>query len=546
MPLRSNVWRAGESSRPQASRGVSPVAERSEIDRGHQAFRPQREQVTRPPSRGNPSAILRPSSRRQEHYEAESELSDTGSTLVMGDPPFYPSARGKTQMTPNRVSLRPRMVSSRREPTYHTQQGFNNLTLRHMSTPFSEDIMNAPKEPKVKTPTIEAYDSTTDPDMHLVAYRHHMFMAHKEERKTSMHLGRIQQGKDESLRSYVKRFNLEAGQIPDLPDGVSFDNFIRGPKKGSFKFDLVKKSVRTMAEVLDEAETFIHATEICSASKEGKSGEATNSSGKKDKIDRKAPRVNGTWALSKEHDTNFPGHKRERPQEREYFEYNTDLLTILVDVGTRFDLERPFPMRSPAENRDPKLYCQFHEDIGHDTKNCRSLKRALDGLASKGHLKKYLQRSTHGSGKNQYKKNKSPVSPTEGNHIGGEFVAVISGGPAAGGPTMRRQKDYARRLGQVMLSGKSPVDPFPRIEICESDGGWVATRHDDPLVVEIKISNMRVKRILIDTGSSSDIMSMESFSRLAHDPKTIESIHYPIIGFGGSIIHPVGVINLTV
>ncbi|XP_021839327.2 uncharacterized protein [Spinacia oleracea] len=371
-------------------------------------------------------------------------------------------------------------------------------------------------------------------------------MAHKEERKTSIHLGRIQQGKDESLRSYVKRFNIVAGKIPDLPHGVSFHNFIRGLKKGSFKFNLVKKSVRTMAEVLDEDEAFIHATEICSASKDGKTGEATDSSGKKDKTDRKAPRVNGTWALSKEHDTNSPEHKRERPQEREYFEYNTDLLTILLDAGTRFDLERPFPMKSPAESRDPKLYCQFHEDIGHDTKNCRILKRALDGLAFKGHLKNYLQRCAHDSGKNQYKKNKSPVSPTKENQSEGGFVSFISGGPAAGGPTMRGQKDYARRLGKVMLSWKSPVDPFPRIEICESDGGRVVTPHDDPLVVEIKISNMRLKRILIDAGSSSDIMSMECPSRLAHDPKTIESIHYPIIGFGGSIIHPVGVINLPV
>ncbi|XP_056698112.1 uncharacterized protein [Spinacia oleracea] len=186
-----------------------------------------------------------------------------------------------------------------------------------------------------------------------------------------------------------------------------------------------------MAEVLDEAEAFIHATEICSASKDGKAGEATDSSGKKDKIDRKVPR--------------------------------------------------------------------FHEDIGHDTKDCRSLKRALEGLASKGHLKTYLQRSTHSTGKNHYKKNKSHVSATEGNHSEGGFVAVISGEPAAGGATMRGQKDYARRLGQVMLSGKSPVDPFPRIEICESDGGRISTPHDHPLVVDIEISNMRVKRILIDT-----------------------------------------------
>lgn len=52
------------------------------------------------------------------------------------------------------------------------------------------------------------------------------FMAYKEDRKTSMHLGRIQQGKGESLRSYVRRFNLEFGQIPELHDGIAFDNFL--------------------------------------------------------------------------------------------------------------------------------------------------------------------------------------------------------------------------------------------------------------------------------------------------------------------------------
>ena len=176
MPLSFNVWSAGEGSRPQESRGVSPVPEHSGNGRDPPTFLPRRDPVLRPSSRGSPPAVLRPAARRQEHYEAESELSDTGSTPVMEDPPFYPTTRGPTQMTPHRVSMRPRLLSSRREPTYHIQQGLNNLTLRHMSTPFSDEIMNTPKEPKVKTPTIEAYDGTTDPDMHLVAYRHHMYV----------------------------------------------------------------------------------------------------------------------------------------------------------------------------------------------------------------------------------------------------------------------------------------------------------------------------------------------------------------------------------
>lgn len=44
------------------------------------------------------------------------------------------------------------------------------------STPLAEAIMNAPKDPKIKPPTIDAYDGTTDSDMHLLAYRHHMYV----------------------------------------------------------------------------------------------------------------------------------------------------------------------------------------------------------------------------------------------------------------------------------------------------------------------------------------------------------------------------------
>ncbi|XP_056697853.1 uncharacterized protein [Spinacia oleracea] len=370
-------------------------------------------------------------------------------------------------------------------------------------------------------------------------------MAHKEEKKTSMHLSRIQQGKDESLRSYVKRFNLEAGQIPDLPDGVAFDNFIRGLKKGSFKFDLVKKSVWTMAEVLDEAEAFIHASEICSVPKEPRGSDTAEPEAKKEKFGKKT-RPNGTWAIAKESDRVLAaaGQKRSRTYGRERFEYNTDLYTILMGVGSKFEIDRPFPMKSPPESRDPKLYYHFHSDIGHDTKECKSLNRALDGLAAKGFLKNYTSRNTGGSGKQFYKKNKSPPSEDDGNRTDPEYVAVISGGLAAGVLTMRGHKDYAKRLGQVMLSGKATADQFPKVEIGEADRGKIATPHDDPLVIELKIANLRVTRILVDTGSSSDIISFECLNRLQHDSSKIEKIHFPIIGFGGSVIHPVGIISL--
>nr|XP_021851941.1 uncharacterized protein LOC110791498 [Spinacia oleracea] len=261
-----------------------------------------------------------------------------------------------------------------------------------------------------------------------------------------------------------------------------------------------------MADALDEAESFIHATEICSVPKESKGAEIADHSQRKDKSEKKSNRPNGTWAIEKKgYQANASqGQKRGRPYDKEKFEYNTDLYTILLDVSDR----------------------------------------ALDGLAAKGFLKSYPSSSAGGSGKKFYKKSKSPSYRRDDNDTDPEIVAVISGGLAAVGPTMRGQKDYASRLGQVMLSGKAPIYHFPKVEICESDRGKIATPHDDPLVIELKVANLKVRRILVDTGSSSDIISTSCLSRLEHDPKTIEKIHYPIIGFGGGIIHPQGIITL--
>ncbi|XP_010693211.1 uncharacterized protein LOC104906190 [Beta vulgaris subsp. vulgaris] len=74
------------------------------------------------------------------------------------------------------------------------------------------------------------------------------FVANWQEQKTSMHLRKVFQGPKEALKSFVKRFNLEALQIQDLNARVAFDAFIRGLRPGSFKFDLVKKNITNLCQ----------------------------------------------------------------------------------------------------------------------------------------------------------------------------------------------------------------------------------------------------------------------------------------------------------
>ncbi|XP_056698245.1 uncharacterized protein [Spinacia oleracea] len=69
---------------------------------------------------------------------------------------------------------------------------------------------------------------------------------------------------------------------------------------------------------------------------------------------------------------------------------------------------------------------------------------------------------------------------------------------------------------------------------------------DDPLVLEIKVANLRVKRVLVDTGSSSDIISLQCLQKLKHDARAIEKVFMPLVGFEGSVVCPTASILLPV
>jgi hypothetical protein len=74
-----------------------------------------------------------------------------------------------------------------------------------------------------------------------------------------------------------------------------------------------------------------------------------------------------------------------------HFIFNEPLYRIMQDIKDKEFFERPRPMLSNSANRRQDKRCDYHEDVGHHTNDCVLLKRHLDDLAEKGHLKKYLK-----------------------------------------------------------------------------------------------------------------------------------------------------------
>ncbi|XP_056690237.1 uncharacterized protein [Spinacia oleracea] len=55
-------------------------------------------------------------------------------------------------------------------PPPRTDRHKHTSSLQEALTPFSQEIMNTPRRDKVKVPTIEPFDGTTDPEEHMAAY----------------------------------------------------------------------------------------------------------------------------------------------------------------------------------------------------------------------------------------------------------------------------------------------------------------------------------------------------------------------------------------
>ena len=78
----------------------------------------------------------------------------------------------------------------------------------------------------------------------------------------------IKQQEDETLRSYITRFNKEALSINEADDKIWVAAFTKGLRMGMFLFSLYKNDPKTMSEVLYRATKYMNAEDVLLAREE--------------------------------------------------------------------------------------------------------------------------------------------------------------------------------------------------------------------------------------------------------------------------------------
>ena len=210
----------------------------------------------------------------------------------------------------------------------------------------------------------------------------------------------------------------------------------------------------------------------------------------------------------------------------------------------------PPPTATPSDRRNYNLWCDYHKEHGHTLAQCRELKRILHQLADEGKLSRFINRKDYDTRKEVERRPWNPrrrspkrdearrkSSNTQGT------INMIFGGYTEEYPTISAARDSVHTLlkGPPKASTSGSIMKFDA-----TTSQTLQQPHTDPLVVTLKIGQMKVKRVLVDTGSTADLITMKCLRKMKFEEQHLQPLDKPLIGFEGSQVIPLGTIILPV
>ena len=395
------------------------------------------------------------------------------------------------------------------------------------------------------------------------------FIGARTYRKPSYHLLTIKQGTQENLKSYVQRFNAESLKIDVLDEKFAVTAFIAGlgVQSKDLMFSISKNPQANMAEVLAKAEKYINGEEALMSKKEGSS--ASKEKKTTEKRRGRSPKGQGDQRRS-------PGAERERSPKRRgnlrdrlgpsqpegrrryspqrFTPLTASVSQVLHEVRNEQFLRWPAQMKSNPATRDNTKYCEFHRDYGHHTDNYIQLRREIEYLIQRGYLRRFISPENQARSQTQ-NQNQAPAQPppprqttTQHQQPLGE-IHVISGGFAGGGESSSARKAHLRSIRSADMGEVQSVSKMPRVDttitFSDSDLEGCQHPHDDPLVIRAIVANTTVHRVLVDNGSSADIIFASAFDKMGIGREKLEPVNTHLRGFSGEKVLPVGSIQLV-
>ncbi|XP_030943007.1 uncharacterized protein LOC115967966 [Quercus lobata] len=178
----------------------------------------------------------------------------------------------------------------------------------------------------------------------------------------------------------------------------------------------------------------------------------------------------------------------------------------IKDEGALIFLDK---LKGDPSKRSRDKYCCFHRDHDRDTLDYYDLKQQIEALIRQRKLQMFI-------GKERTDQPQGQPAQRENEHLGPPVgdIRMIVGGTIASDLSKKACKAYLRMVQNVQLMSfvsKMAWINNPVIGFTEEDAKRLHHPHNDALVVSIRVGDYNTHRVLMDNGSSADILYYPTF-----------------------------------
>ncbi|XP_025684741.1 uncharacterized protein [Arachis hypogaea] len=338
----------------------------------------------------------------------------------------------------------------------------------------------------------------------------------------SDYLSTIRQGPQESLKDYMTRFTDATMEIPDLNPAVHLHALKAGPRPGKFREIIAVTKPKTLDEFRERAAGQMEIEELREA----------------DKTDRR-PRKEDDRPSRSANTKDLGKPFKLTPKFDNYTRFNTKREKIIKEILNAKIIKPPIRAGSYQDQRfvDKSKHCAFHQKYGHTTDECVIAKDLLERLARQGLLDKYIEGRKHRESNKEERQQTSANKDTNkwsNNNPPKGVINCISGGFAGGGETISARKRSYRAM--LAIEGTTPPNKntydleitFNQADVCSA-----APNSDDPVVISIQTGDLLVRKVLLDPGSSADVLFHSTFSKMNLSEKLVQPSSGELVGFSG-------------
>ncbi|XP_030930811.1 uncharacterized protein LOC115956634 [Quercus lobata] len=364
-----------------------------------------------------------------------------------------------------------------------------DVMIRRMDSPFTTEVLNRPLSPKFCLPQLESYNGSKDPLDHIESFTTLMLL--------------LQMTPDEVMCRAFPTTLKGAAKVDEAEDQVILKTFQGGLLPGDFFFSITKSPPKTIAELLCKAQKYMNVEDailVKELKAKRKRDEGTNSNQDKKKETRSGGQT--TWK------------KKELPNRKPRFTNFTPLIMpieqVLMQIRDDLSLQWPKPISTLVERRDKSKKTKPYKYQRKDDQ---------DRTPKIGHTK-------------------PPV---------GEIKTIL-GGITIGGTSKSLKKAQGKEINSVhsrLPPMKTPRNDEFDIVFSKRDSRGIRQPYDDPLIIMLRVEEFNIHRVLIDNGSSANIIYLPTFQQMKLEEKKIRPFTSPLVSFTRDRVIPKGIVTLT-